>query len=250
MNKGTLEGTEEEIKFVRELNKNQTSSYWKILKLKSGRSYFAIHVTEHKFGKINGQRIKPKADIIIAEGSVSNEYLIKKDYYLTEEDMIKLNITPVPKTGISVKRIDSEKYQILKMNPHTFKKIFGCYELGAGASIFCKNEEEFSKNGSVLSGWNTDWNRFKAYFGISGEPNKSDLERIKKEATKKIFDMINNNKTISDFVFKGTGNFDEPFTATWFFERGKLKPAEKIPFIVTTGSGRSKGDFTIVVKPR
>ena len=105
------------------------------------------------------------------------------------------------------------------------------------------------KNGSVLRGWNTDWDKFNEFFGIEGKLNIEDFARIKKYATKKIFDSIDQNREIARFVFRGVGNFEEPFTATWFYEKGDLKKAGKIPFKVTTGSGRSHGDFTIVIKP-
>ena len=126
----------------------------------------------------------------------------------------------------------------------------GSYELGAGASIFCKRDEELTKNDFVLKGWKTDWHEFCSFFKIHNRPDKQILQKIKKESTKKIYKIIDNNKNVSDFVFRGIGNFDEPFTATWFYEKGTLKKAGKIPFTVTTGSGRSHGDFTIVVKPK
>ena len=73
--------------------------------------------------------------------------------------------------------------------------------------------------------------------------------KIKKYSNIKIKDIIQKNIKISDFVFKGIGNFNEPYTAFWFYENRVLKKAGPIPFIITTGSGRSHGDFTVVVKP-
>lgn len=251
MNKGTLEGTEEEIKFVKELNKNKDSKHWKVIKNPlSKKDLFAIHVIHKKYGKINQKKIMPKADIFLAYGKASEFTLKEKDYYLNEDDLKKLKLAPVNHTGISVKRPDSNRYQIMKMNPSTFKKIFGNYELGAGVSIYCKREEEFEKNDLVIKGWKIDNGKFDAYFKIDGKPRMDTLKEIKKLSTRKIYEMISKSKVISDFIFKGTGNFEEPYTATWFYEKGVLKKAEEIPFIVTTGSGRSKGDFTIVIKPK
>lgn len=251
MNKGTLEGTEEEIKFVKQLNKDKDSKYWNIIKSSfSKKNLFAIHVIYKKYGKINKKKVMPKADIFLAYGEVNSQILIDKDYYLNEKDLKKLKLVPVNHTGISVKRPDSKRYQIMKMNPSTFKKIFGNYELGAGASIYCKREEELEKNNSVIKGWKIDNGKFNSYFKINNNANKSNCEKIKQFATKKIYEMIAKSKTISDFIFRGVGNFEEPYTATWFYEKGKLKRTEKIPFVVTTGSGRTKGDFTIVIKPK
>lgn len=251
MNKGTSEGTEEEIKFVKELNKNKNSKYWDIIKSSfSKRNLFAIHVIYEKYGRINEKKIKPKADIFLAYGEVNESVLREKDYYLNEDNLKELKFTPVNHTGISIKRSDSNRYQIIKMNPSTFKKIFGNYELGAGASIYCKREEELEKNDSVIKGWKIDNGKFNAYFKINGKSGRNVLQEIKKLSTRKIYEMIAQTKTISDFIFMGVGNFWEPYTATWFYEKGVLKRAEKFPFAVTTGSGRSHGDFTIVIKPK
>lgn len=96
-----------------------------------------------------------------------------------------------------------------------------------------------AKNEEVLKGWNTNWEQFDKFFHLNSKPNKIDLEKIKKYAIKKIHEKIDQNEKISDFVFKGIRNFKEPYTATWFYEKGELKRAEKIPFTVTTGSERS-----------
>lgn len=261
MNKGTSEGTDEEISYVKRLNKKEDLKTWKIL-LKEPEATYGIHVITHKQGIINETRIKPKADLFLAEGNVPKEYLENNDYYLNENDLESFDLKPIENTGISVKRVDSKKYQIIKMNPSTFKKIFGSFELGAGASIYCNKSEELIKNDSVLKGWNTNWDFFFNYFkdieNIKSlnnclEPNEKRLDvakKIKKESNQKIYDLINQNENIAKFIFQGIGNFEEPFTAHWFFEQGELKIANKIPFVVTTGSGRSKGDFTIVIKPK
>jgi len=251
MNKGTPEGSIEEIEFVKELNRKKDSIFWRIFNVpySTGR-VFAIHVISHKFGKINNSKVKPKADVFLCTGSLDDKIIKKKKYYLNENDMNMYHLKPIPNTGISVKRKDSKRYQILKMNTKTFKKIFGSAELGAGASIYCRNEKEFYKNDSVLNGWGTTWKKFEKYFGLKDKPNREELMKIKIKSNKNIHDIIDGSKSISDFVFRGVGNFDEPFTATWFYESGELKRASKIPFIVTTGSGRSQSIFTIEIKPR
>ncbi|MEK6891164.1 MAG: hypothetical protein AABX03_03415 [Nanoarchaeota archaeon] len=264
MNKGTKEGTEEEINFVKKLNRNKDSTYWKILKFSlNKKNLFAVHIVSHKFGKINGSYIKPKADLFIGycKEPIRESYLKEQDYYLSEKDLEKINLAPVNHTGISVKRSDSNKYQILKMNPSTFKKIFGNFELGAGASIYCTKIEELSKNASVLNGWNTNWEKFEGYFSnirritllknesISSKERLIIAREVKTYSNYLIGKTINENKNVSNFVFMGIGNFEEPFTATWFFESNKLRKASIVPFVITTGSGRSHGDFTVVVKP-
>ncbi|MBT7251981.1 hypothetical protein HN876_03650, partial [archaeon] len=51
MNKGTPEGTEEEISFVKSLNSNKDNSFWNVLiKNKDKSSIFAVRVISKKFG--------------------------------------------------------------------------------------------------------------------------------------------------------------------------------------------------------
>ena len=263
MNKGTKEGTDEEIKFVRTLNNDKGNDIWPKL-IPSGESpndFYMIHVCGDQYGKINGEKTKPKADAYVARGHIKEGYLKKKNYYLNEKDVDILNLSKCDNTGISIKRTDSSRYQILKISPNTFKKLFGSLELGAGASIFCKRAYELEKNEAVLKGWNTDWNKFEGYFnmiadvGSLKDPSKGPeirlkiAKKVKDKANQTIKDKIDENRCLSDFVFKGVGNFDEPYTAHWIYVRGTFKQAGPEPFKVTTGSGRTHGDFTIVIKP-
>lgn len=254
-NRGTHEGTEEEINFVKLLNKKEDLNLWKTLNLDSNNHY-AIHVIYHKFGMINQKKVKPKADVYIAKGSVPQNILKDKEFYLDEEDIETYNLVPVSGTGISVKLQNSRRYQITKLHPNTFNKIFGSYELGAGASIYCRQEKDLVKNDAVIKGWYSNTKDFIDFFKeswIDITDETIDLEtanKIKKYSNLKIEEIINNNKDISDFMFNGIGNFEEPFTVHYLYENGELKDDCFIPFKPTTGSGRSKGTFTIVIKPK
>jgi len=257
VNKGTSEGTEEEIKFVKELNK-KNKELWNIIDLDS-ETHYGIHVVTKKFGKISNQKVLPKADVFIANGILSDDFLRKNDYYLNDNQIDSLHLKPVDLTGISVKRPDSRSYQIQKLTPETFKKIFGSYELGAGASLYSKSEKDFHKNNSVIEGWKTNLKDFLNFFREKNrldisknnvDFNISDAKIIKHFATSKISKIVNENELVSKFVFQGIGNFEEPYTVHYLFEKGELKKSCFIPFSVTTGSGRSKGTFTVVLKPK
>ena len=253
-NRGTKEGTIEEINFVKLLNKKENLDLWDVLDLEIS-NHFAIHVIYHKFGKINEKKVKPKADVYIAKGEVPQDYLETNDFYLNEDDVNSFNLEPIDSTGISVKLQTSKKYQITKMGPNTFNSVFGNYELGAGASIYCKKEKDLVKNPMVLKGWNTNEKDFIEYFKSANVISNSELDisalkNIKKYSNEKIEEIINENNEVSDFIFQGIGNFEEPFTVHYLYENGELKDSCYIPFKPTTGSGRSRGDFTIVIKPK
>ena len=85
---------------------------------------------------------------------------------------------------------------------------------------------------------------------LTDSTSKVNLKLIKKFSNEEIAKIINTEKRISDFIFFGIGNFEESFTAHWLFEHGEFKANYVIPFTVTTGSGRSKGVYTLVLKPK
>ena len=258
MGKGTKEGTAQEIEFVKILNKKEDLNYWKTLSLDPS-SHYAIRVIYKKYGELNQSKVLPKADTFIAKGLVDMDYLESKEYFLDEDDVEKFNLVPIKNSGISIKRVDSNKYQIMKMSPSTFKKIFGSNILASGASIYCTKEIEFIKNSELLDGWGVSQSKFISYFNheldidiesVTEASSKQSLKLIKKFSNDKIAEIINADKAISDFIFFGIGNFEEPFTAFWLFEHGEFRANYIIPFKVTTGSGRSKGIYTVVLKPK
>lgn len=257
-NKGTNEGTEQEVLFVKKLNKNKKISYWNDLML-NPTTHYAIRVIYKKYGELNNSKVFPKADVFIAKGFIDKEYLDSKKYFLDENDVKKFNLEPVDGSGISIKRPDSKKYQIMKMAPSTFGKIFGSNILASGASIYCNKEVEFIKNIEVLNGWNVPQDTFLKYFNsklemdfhsITDQNNKENLKKIKEYSNQKIADIINSNQDISNFMFLGVGNFKEPFVAWWIYKNGVFEKNLVTPFSITTGSGRSNGTYTIVLKPK
>lgn len=251
MNKA-IKGNQQEIIYTKKLNKKK--DFWDSLPYDK-KNTFAIHITSKKFGKINEGKINSKADIFFATGSIDLEYLKRQDFYLNEKDSEIYKLAPIKNSGLSIK-LPKSKYTITKISPNTFFKIFGSNILGAGASIYCRKENEFIKNKSVLKGWNVNEAEFKSYFSKTLKEEDVDilekdiLEKIKTFSNDEIKSEILKSKEKCNLIFKGIGNFEEPYTAHWLIENNKLIQNYYIPFIITTGSGRSKGTFTIVLKPK
>ena len=65
----------------------------------------------------------------------------------------------------------------------------------------------------------------------------------------KIKQLIENSPELQKKIFNGIGLYEEPYTAFYFYHGEDISKLTTIPFNVTTGSGRSKGDYTIVFKP-
>lgn len=263
MNKGTAEGSIEEIRLVKLLNSNKEHTIWSIIGLNDSRDCYAIHVTRSVKSNLLKRTIKPKSDVYIAKGVVDKKYLLSNDYYLNEDDVVKINLEKLGHTGISVKRIDSHRYQILKTSPSTFEKFFDSpRELGAGVSIYCRDVTEIYKNEAVLKGWGVSIDSFVSYFskyieGVSAMFDTSTPQEqiliastIKTFSNKRMHDIISSDKQILGRVFCGIGLYEEPYVAYWLYEKGEFRKNKEMPFTVTTGSGRSRGDFTVVIKPR
>jgi hypothetical protein len=170
-------------------------------------------------------------------------------------------LKPIPYTGISVKLAISKSYTIIKMAPGSFEKLIGNRILGAAASIYDKNPEDFKKNIQVLSCWKVtidQLNKWMEQHNIikSNETvdllNHSLLKKIKNKAIQEIKYKIHSNQTLKFKLFWGTGIFPEPFSASYFYYKEKLAKVEDIDmdFTITTGSGRSKGICTLVLKPK
>jgi hypothetical protein len=264
MNRGTLEGTAEEKSLVAILNENLQHPIWSTLGIDSSKHLYAIHVVTNVHSPYFGRTIKPKADVYIAEGNrVETSFLESRGFVIDEDDLVALGLTPVSNSGISVKLQDSTRFQILKASPDSFAQIFGSHELGAGASIYCKRPEEFPKNDALLQGWGTNKSDFVSFFldkvdGVSDlfvestsiEKKLEIAAKLKKYASRQIAEMIKASAVISDYVFTGKGLYPEPYPATWIYEAGEFRKNGPMDFAVTTGSGRSRGDYTIVIKPR
>ena len=251
MNKA-IKGNQQEIVYTKTLNKKK--EFWNSLPYDKSNT-FAIHITTKKFGKINKGKINPKADVFFATGSIDLDYLKQNDFYLNEKDSETFNLLPIKNSGLSIK-LPKSKYTITKISANMFFKIFGSNMLGAGSSIYCRKETEFIKNKLVLKGWGVNETEFKTYFSKELKEenfdlyNKNILERIKTFSNEKIKNKILKSKEKCELIFKGIGNFEEPYTAHWLIENDQLIQNYYIPFIITTGSSRSNGIFTIVLKPK
>jgi hypothetical protein len=251
-------GKLQEIDFVKELNRKESLKYWQTLEL-DPNVHYAIRIKYTKFGKLQQKKVWAKADAFIAKGSVPKEYLKEKDFFLNEDDMKKFNLKAVEQSGISIKQKKSHNYQIVKISPSSFKKLFGSNILAAGASLYYKKRKHLIRNKSVLDGWDITEEEFFSFYSHSINKNVGSvvnpncqkcLKKIKRYAKKEIHKKVKDSPYISKLLFMGIENFEEPFTAPWLYEGGVFRKNSIMPFSVTTGSGRSRGSFTIVLKPK
>ncbi|CAA6812733.1 MAG: Unknown protein [uncultured Sulfurovum sp.] len=251
-------GELQEIDFVKTLNKKEDLNHWQTLGLKP-INHYAIRVKYQKYGTVNQRKVWAKADAFIAQGNIPENYLKLNGYFLNEDDVKTFKLLPIKETGISIKQESSTQYQIIKMAPSSFKKLFSSNILATGASMYYKKKKSLALNKNILKAWGISEEDFFTYYSkalnlpinsVSHSNCQKCLKKIKRYANKEIAKRIKKEPALSDFIFLGIGNFKEPFTAPWLFEHGAFKKNYQIPFSVSTGSGRSKGKCTIVIKPK
>lgn len=252
------------------LNKSLANPIWKYLnsKLKLNNSFENLYFikTSRAYSSLHDNFINAKADTYLAYGLVPIEVLKSLDYTLDETIVEKYKLKKISFSGISIKKPDSKNYQILKISPKPFFNLFKFNDndpltLGAGASVYCKKESELQKNFPLILGWGSDVSKFKSYFkdidniNLIDDPNTStDLKlkvfkSIKNIATSRIKNIVIQNPNLLSAIFSGEGIFEEPYVAHYIFENNMI--TENIPknFKVTTGSGRSKGNYQLEFKP-
>lgn len=252
---------EENFVIVNNFNKSKSNPIWNffivnnLIHENEIINYYFVRVTSQVYSTLVNKKVYPKSDVYIIKANISETLLKEKKYLLTEEELKLFSYSIMKNSGISIKRESSKNYQIIKMNPSCFYSLFNNFELGAAASLFCKNINEFYKNHLVLKGWHTNIEKLETYFNqkisfAATEENKNNLKLLKNQAINTIETLINSSPQISEKIFFGKGVFADPYYATFSYFHGIFSYIEKIPFTVTTGSGRSHGDFTIVLKPK
>ncbi len=260
--RGTHTGDIEEIEFVKNFNKDKCI-YKSYLDNFVGKNeldeFWMVRVTTKQPSTLSNRKVFTRSDsYLIKSEQLSKEFIKENNYYLSE-DLLKENeieYTKISKSGISIKITNSKSYQILKLGPHSFEKLFGSYELGAGASLFCQRKSELSKNEALINGWNSTVQKMAKYFkrftnnNINFISNKDICQEIKTFSCKTISDTINTSEKLQKIIFNGESIYKEPYSAYYFYQDKSLTKLTSIPFSVTTGSGRSRGDYTIVLKPR
>lgn len=259
MNRGTKQGDEQEISFVIDFNTNKKKYKNFIATFKKDMNKtWMCRVTTKQLSKLSNQKVFTRSDCYLIESkdALLSKILNDNNYYLSEDILnnSKISYTQINKSGISIKMIDSFRFQILKLQPDSFYNLFGNYELGAGASIYCLKANELIKNNSVLEGWKTTIpqmiNYFKELNINKNFLNDLDVCKIIKEySNKRIKELIDNSKDLQKKIFNGYQLYEEPYVAWYLFHGNDIQELTYIPFTVTTGSGRSHGDFTIVLKP-
>lgn len=262
--KGTTDGNWEEYELVYKLNKNKNleSKIWnkisKKLNLTNLDDVFAIRVCNTVYSHLAERNVLPKADIYLIKGKINQSILIDNNYWLDEDVIQNLDYEIIKYSGISCKRPDSKSFTYSKLSINSFNRLFNDNDFGAGISMFVK-VDEVNLNYDIARAWGTDEKKLLTKFtpylneaGVSLEVrslNNIDVCKIIKNiSTKQVEKIIKENNNVGNAIFKGIGIFEEPYTANFTYINGQIESTFTPRFSITTGSGRHKGNYTIVIK--
>ncbi len=250
-----VKGLKNEIDFVKNFNKYSDKSLLRKMEI-SENDVLAVHLNSMIYSEYHKKKIYPKSDICLVKNLLNKDLLITEDFYLSDNSKLlndNFNDLYIPNSGISIK-LKTNKYTIHKMGPTFFNNVFKNSELGAGSSIYCMKIEEINKNEQIYEAWGTSEEEVKSYFNTIFQQTLNlkkldDLKRIKSFSNERIKALIKGDDLISDLIFKGK-YCDDPYSANWIYDqKGFRKIDTTEEFKITTGSGRSRGDYTIVIKP-
>lgn len=259
-NIGTSDGNWEEYELVSKLNrdKRHNNKLWSVLcnklDIMNLDNVYAVRVTDTVYSKLSERKVLPKADVYLIRGKIAHQVLLDNNYWLDEDVVKELNFKIIEKSGISCKRPTSKSFTYAKLTIQSFIKLFGKKEIGAGISLFVKEDELFH-NGDVLKAWGVTEAELYAYFERELKNCPKNMQNvdcskiIKKAAIDCAEKMIRTKRNISDALFYGVGVFDEPYTANFLYANDVIDSTYIPKFSITTGSGRHRGNYTIVIKP-
>lgn len=257
-NNKAFEGFKNEKDFVINLNKNKNHKFWSTLGLNdNNKNLFFIKIEGKKTCILTNEKVLPKSDVYVAELDQTKSELNKNFYY--SENSIN-NVKKIfLESGISIK-MNGSNYQIDKCSINKFYKRFNSKELFVGATIYSKNLNDFKKNHNVIKNAKVNWIDIANYFNekslisvnektIFNEEHKNIFSRIQLLSYKKIKQLVIDNQSLLNAIFKGSGEFKKPYSAEWILSDGFLTKKIITDFYVTKGSSNGGKNPTVVFKP-
>lgn len=258
---GTFEGEQEEFNISRTMNRNKRSVLWDILDHKDNNErMYAIKVVYNAFSKIANKKVKAKTDAYVVKAELEDKFLLEREYILTEEDLQDVKYEIVTDTGISVKKKDSASFTYEKLSRNSFISLFDDYVENVGM-IFCgltlyQEDKNITLNNKIIADLGFAISEVHKYMklcvGIESPSilKKEDVKAFRNFCEQKIRAVIENNKEVKQMIFTGKGCFEAPYYVNYIYKNNALSK-DIIPekYQISNGSGRSKGQYTVIFKP-
>lgn len=260
-NTGTFLGDAQEFNISRYLNKDKKNSLWLVLLTDKQEleNTYVVKVTNRVMSKLSHKKVFPKSDAYLIVANISKDYLEENEYILTEDNLKDFPYKIVSDSGISVKIKDSQQYTIQKFTQQSFCKAFNQLTnsefIFVGTLLFSK-KTEIIKNKKIFKDLEINESDFLNYFSTVLKctnlklDEKESLDKIRKKSQEIIKNAILADCDLYKAIFTGEGWFDDPYYAKYKYINGKLEENTTSDFSITTGSGRSKGKYSIEIKPK
>jgi len=259
-NVNTFLGDKEEFDISKRFNKNKKAAIWNKLtgEIDDLNNVFMIRVANKIFSHLSEKRVFPKADAYLVKADFDQDYLLSNEYSLDENDLKNVNYEIIENSGVSVKLNGLSGYTIQKLTHDSFIKAFSEFleepQYIFLALLLYSNESEKFKNYDMVKMLTIDEEKVTTYYiNEIGEKldldNISDLSTIRKWAQQELKETIKNNILVYKSLFTGAFWFDEPYVAHYKYLNKKIFTNDLTDFAITTGSGRSKGNLSIEIKP-
>ncbi len=265
-NIGTFEGDQEEFNISKIMNRNKNHRFWNVISdlctLDLDKdNYYVVKVEENKESQLSGKKVKCKTDNFIIQANISKAQLLQCEYQITEKMLQNIGkYKVISNSGISVKKADSKKYTIVKLTHNTFEQAFAEYIEGvnfiiAGLLLY-SDKKKIHINTKMLEDLKIQQSRLINFYidtyDLSGNGilDSDFIVKISRKAREVVKETIENQPELKDKLFTGKGWFDDPFCINFIFKEGKLTSDIYTDYTVSNGSGRSKGNYSIILKPQ
>lgn len=262
---GTLFGNKQEFDLVREMNKNKKHFAWKILKSdleltdKEMENCFSVKVDKRVKSSLNGKLVQPKSDMYIVECVIDRNFLLEREYGLSEKDIEKFDHKIIYGSGVSIKRCESKKYTIAKMTFPSFCIYFQGYIVNSNILAAClimyKTEDMAKFNQTILKRLVVSEEQIIEFINehssekIYDCSQKDSLKIISKISNNICRQTIDNNTYLKEMLFSGKHIYDDPYYSNYIYMGGSFIKCVDFKYTISNGSGRHRGDYTIVIKP-
>lgn len=250
-----IQGINFEYKFTSSLNQDKDCRIWESLGIYDNKNVFLVNTSYNQVSKIAGSKVPPKSDCYAVEIDDNISLLLEdKGHILTEELLLNNNISHkiLNDSGISIKLPSSKNYTLQKISYSTFRNLFTDISSSyfVAALLFCDPKQVY-KNDLILATFKRSIDILCNDLNVRNDMDDFEMYRILKTfAINKIKEVTNTNRNIFNAICFGDEIFEKPYCSSYIFENGNIisKNNYNSNITVTTGSGRSKGTYTLVFK--
>lgn len=257
---GTFFGDLEEFDLSKTMNRNKDNSMWRTLlpNIKDYTNFYIVKVSSNQLSKLSEKKVKTKSDAYAIKALLNRDMLLRKEYVLDESDLKNVEYEIQHETGISIKIRASKNYTYQKFTKNSFYRAFSNIddvEFWFISLLIYSDDKERYKNEKIISDLGYTLERYFEYvqklmqLSVSDTNTSSFWNSVRRTAQDRIKREIKNNSELAENIFTGKHWFDSPYHAIFLYESGKLRKNIVTDFEITTGSGRSKGKYTIEIKP-